>query len=76
MKYNMRNFLLYIMILFGTISSVSAKGFFSNSYKSMGFTLQDHLKPKATLTTSAAGKPTPGQITMNTSSTPATKMLR
>ena len=29
----MRNFLLYIMILFGTISSVSAKGFFSNSYK-------------------------------------------
>ena len=28
-----RNFLLYIMILFGTISSVSAKGFFSNSYK-------------------------------------------
>ena len=29
----MRNFLLYLMIIFGTISSVSAKGFFSNSYK-------------------------------------------
>ena len=29
----MRNFLPYIMIIFGTISSVFAKGFFSNSYK-------------------------------------------
>ena len=28
----MRNFLLYIMFIFGTISSVSAKGLFSNSY--------------------------------------------
>ena len=28
----MRNFLLYIMVIFGTISSVSAKGLFSNSY--------------------------------------------
>ncbi|WP_288302754.1 hypothetical protein [uncultured Treponema sp.] len=28
-----RNFLLYVMIIFGTISSVSAKEFFSNSYK-------------------------------------------
>ena len=30
----MRNFLLYLMIIFGTISSVSAKGLFSNSYGS------------------------------------------
>ncbi len=29
----MRNFLLYIMIIFGSISSVSAKCFFSNSCK-------------------------------------------
>ena len=29
----MRNFLLYIMVLFTTVSSVSAKCFFSNSYK-------------------------------------------
>ena len=28
----MRNFLLYIMVIFGTISTVSAKGLFSNSY--------------------------------------------
>ena len=27
----MRNFLLYIMVIFGTISTVSAKGFFLNS---------------------------------------------
>ena len=28
----MRNFLLYIMVLFTTVSAASAKGFFSNSY--------------------------------------------
>ena len=28
----MRNFLLYILVIFGTISTVSAKGLFSNSY--------------------------------------------
>ena len=33
MKHNMRNFLLYIMVLFSAVSSVSAKGLFSNSYK-------------------------------------------
>jgi len=34
------------------------------------------LKPKAISTTFVTGKPTPGQITMNTSSTPGIKMLR
>ena len=33
MKHNMRNFLLYIMVLFSAVSNVSAKGLFSNSYK-------------------------------------------
>ena len=32
MKHTMRNFLLYIMVLFTTVSAVSAKSFFSNSY--------------------------------------------